>query len=247
MSRVVLFGGTAEGREIAEFCEKNRIPVLICVATEYGAKLLPKAECIAVQAGRMEAEAMAELLRKEDCPLVIDATHPYAQIVSRNIQNACGMTNTVYRRVVRPQEDLTDCHVCGTIEEMIAFLREHNGNILLTLGSKLLPVFTKVKDYPRRCAVRLLPSGREEAIRLGFLPERILTGTGPFTEEETIDHLRQFEAKILVTKESGARGGFSEKIRAAKACGALPLVLARPVEEDGVTINEVCRELETML
>ena len=42
MCRVILFGGTEEGREIAELLADKGVPSLVCVATEYGAAALPK-------------------------------------------------------------------------------------------------------------------------------------------------------------------------------------------------------------
>ena len=246
MRRAVLFAGTGEGREIAEFCERKRIPILVCVATEYGASLLPQSKTVTVRTGRMDEREMTELFWKETAPLVIDATHPYAELVSRNLRKACEETGKQYRRVLRRSENMTGCVVCRTVEEVIEKLNDNEKPILLTVGSKLLPQFTQVKDYDKRCAVRLLPSGVETALHFGFLPERIISGKGPFSEEETIEQLRRFQAKILVTKESGQRGGFREKIQAANACGALPLVLARPAEETGSSLEEICKELEAM-
>lgn len=42
------------------------------------------------------------MLQMED-GLVIDATHPYAQVVTENIEAACERTGTAYLRVVRQE------------------------------------------------------------------------------------------------------------------------------------------------
>ena len=49
MSEMLIFGGTTEGRELAEFCDKRNIPVSICVTTDYGARLLPKSRNIKIK------------------------------------------------------------------------------------------------------------------------------------------------------------------------------------------------------
>ena len=36
MDKILLFAGTTEGRNLAEFLEKNQIPTEVCVATQYG-------------------------------------------------------------------------------------------------------------------------------------------------------------------------------------------------------------------
>ena len=41
MYKVLLFGGTVEGRTVAEYLNENKIPSMVCVATEYGESLLP--------------------------------------------------------------------------------------------------------------------------------------------------------------------------------------------------------------
>ena len=40
MHKIVLFGGTTEGRLLTEFLSQNKIPSIVCVATEYGEKVL---------------------------------------------------------------------------------------------------------------------------------------------------------------------------------------------------------------
>ena len=36
----LVFAGTSEGRQLAEFFQKNQIPALFCVATAYGLSLI---------------------------------------------------------------------------------------------------------------------------------------------------------------------------------------------------------------
>ncbi len=40
MYKVIVFAGTTEGYEISRFLVKTRVPVLACVATEYGSRSL---------------------------------------------------------------------------------------------------------------------------------------------------------------------------------------------------------------
>ena len=41
MNKILLFGGTGEGRALAEWLLAEGIPHTVCVATEYGETLLP--------------------------------------------------------------------------------------------------------------------------------------------------------------------------------------------------------------
>ena len=42
MSEVLIFGGTTEGRLLAEFCAAKGIRAAVSVTTGYGAELLPR-------------------------------------------------------------------------------------------------------------------------------------------------------------------------------------------------------------
>ena len=90
---VILFAGTTEGRILANWLdEQSGVTGIVCVATEYGAELLEEEmslKHLTVHCGRLDEGAMEAFLKKESPSLVIDATHPYAQVVTANIRKAC--------------------------------------------------------------------------------------------------------------------------------------------------------------
>ena len=45
---VVIFGGTSEGRELAEYAEARHIPVLVSVVSGYGESLLRESDLVQV-------------------------------------------------------------------------------------------------------------------------------------------------------------------------------------------------------
>ena len=98
-SELLIFAGTTEGRELAECLDQQGVPAHICVATDYGATLLREHTSIhQIHVGRLDAEAMAALIREFGIRRVVDATHPYAVEATRNIENACQQTETAYLR-----------------------------------------------------------------------------------------------------------------------------------------------------
>jgi precorrin-2 dehydrogenase/sirohydrochlorin ferrochelatase/precorrin-6A/cobalt-precorrin-6A reductase len=61
---------------------------------------------------------------------------------------------------------------------------------------------------------------------------------GPFSHEMNVATIKTRNISALVTKESGAAGGFPEKLSAAKACGAKLIVIRRPEEKsEGVSVE----------
>lgn len=63
--KVVVFGGTSEGRRLAEAFWGSGLSLHICVATEYGAGLLPHGGNVHIHTGRMGAEEMERFLGEE--------------------------------------------------------------------------------------------------------------------------------------------------------------------------------------
>lgn len=240
MCELLIFGGTTEGRELAQFCCESGISTAVSVATEYGGGLLPQHKDIHVFTGRLDNAEMAVLIKRIDCRAVIDATHPYATEVTENIKLACAETGTPYHRLLRSNMSLEGCIGAADMNEVTELLSRCGGNILSTLGSKELPKLTAVKDFRERVWARVLPAENIVGFctSLGFAAEHIIAEKGPFTVEQNIEHIKLSGAEMLLTKESGAAGGFPEKLKAAGICGIRAIVLMRP-QEEGSTMEEI--------
>ena len=185
MCKVIVFAGTTEGRQIAEFLEKRQVSAHICVATEYGEQLLGDNKHLEISHERFNQGQMEELILKNHKPLVIDATHPYAAEVTKNIQSACENTGVEYLRVLRENQDssdLGDCVYVETVEAAVDYLQETKGNILATTGSKEAVKYTALSDFENRVFLRVLslPSVVEECARLGFQGRNLFCMQGQF-------------------------------------------------------------------
>ena len=240
MCELLIFGGTTEGRELARYCCETGIRAAVSVATEYGGEMLPRNKLLRILAGRLDCAAMIKLMKELWCTTVIDATHPYAEEVTANILRACRETGISCHRLLRSPSALPECLKAEDMDGLIKLIDGCGGNVLSTLGSKELPKLTEVRDYRKRIWVRALPtdSVREMCRELGFPEEHLILEKGPFSVEQNIAHIKLSGAELLVTKESGAAGGFPEKAEAAEYCGAGLAVLLRPREE-GCTMEEI--------
>ena len=247
MCRVLIFGGTTEGRKLAEYCAENGIVAAVSVATEYGAELLPESGCVKKLVGRLDEAGIKKLISSMKCEAVIDATHPYAEEVTKNINAACESLGTSHYRLIRSSEKLSDCIMAADMNEAVDILSSSDKTVLSTLGSKEMPRLAEVCGYHERIWIRALPveEVRSSCIRLVFSEDKLILEKGPFTVEQNIAHIKMSGAGILVTKESGAAGGFPEKLEAARKCGTEVIVLARPAET-GCGFEEVIKILEAM-
>ena len=102
--RLVIFGGTTEGRVLAEKAAALKIPVIVSVSTEYGAELLKENAFLTVHQGNLTEEEMEQLLLSWQAELCMDATHPYAELVTKNVRKACEKLALPYFRILRKEE-----------------------------------------------------------------------------------------------------------------------------------------------
>ena len=247
MSRILIFAGTTEGRLLAEFLNRQKVSACVCVATEYGGQLLEENEYLEVSHTRLNQEEMCQLIREKGIQRTVDATHPYAAEVSANIKGACEETGCEYIRLLRSQTHLSEeTMICvESVDEAVEFLKETEGNILATTGSKELHKYTAIPEFADRVFARVLstPEVAQHCAGLGFTGKHLICMQGPFSEELNTALLKQFDARWLVTKEAGKNGGYEEKIRAAKNAGAKVVLVGRPVKESGMSLEEVERYL----
>lgn len=245
MYKAIVFAGTTEGNEISHFLSANKVPVLVCVATEYGLKSLEKNAFLTVQAKRLDRDQMQQLFDREKPEMVLDATHPYAAEVTANIYAACQNTGVTYVRILREKGAHKEAVYVENTQEAAEYLMRTTGNILLTTGSKELSVFTKIPQYQNRVFARVLslPSVIETCRALGFEGRNLIAMQGPFSKELNTATLKQYDCRYLVTKDSGKAGGFEEKVQAAAECGVVPVIIGRPLQEEGLSVKECKRML----
>lgn len=256
MCRILIFGGTTEGRLLAEYCHQQEIEAYVSVVSGYGADLLPESEYLHVLSGRMAGEAMEGFMKRAAIRAVFDATHPYAAEATRNIKEACGRARVSYLRVTResaaaenPGGDsgkgpaaafASQVVYVHSVEEAVCYLKDREGDILVTTGSKELAAYTALPGYEERLYVRVLPScaAISACEDIGIRGKRIIAMQGPFSEEMNRAMMRQLGVRYLVTKEAGTAGGFLEKLSAAEALSVTAVVIGRPLEErDGITLD----------
>ena len=241
MSELCVFAGTTEGRRLLEFLAGQEMRALACVATDYGETLVPRADNIEVSARRMDGNEMRALFSGRRFDAVIDATHPFATVVSENIAGACAATGTEYLRLNRCDSASDgDAVIVDSIQAAADFLAAHPGNALLATGSKELKPYTTVEDYQQRFWPRVLPmpSSLEACAAAGFAPAHIIAMQGPFSVDMNAAMLKAIRAQWLVTKDSGDSGGYMDKLKAAKLAGARCVVIGRPGQADGKTFAE---------
>lgn len=119
---VLIFGGTTEGRNLCSFLLEKGAKVTLSVATDYGKKLILPQENLVINAKRMNEGEIAAFLKENSFDYVVDTTHPYADIATKNIKAACGAVNAKYMRLTREVSDCASLTLVKTAEEAARLL-----------------------------------------------------------------------------------------------------------------------------
>ena len=114
MKEILIFAGTTEGRELSECLAVAGIAHTICVATEYGEIVLKEHPLAKVHKGRMNQEEMKSYIEAGGYEAVVDATHPYAEVVTENIKNAMQDMDIPYLRLKR-ESNVTSSYEKNTL------------------------------------------------------------------------------------------------------------------------------------
>lgn len=235
--KLAVFGGTGEGRQLAQALADLGHDICLFVATDYGAQVAQASHGFAVHSQRLDQAAMVTILRDKGFDAVVDASHPFARLVTENLTEACQGAKLAYYRYLRPRPQAAsgDVHYFDDAAACADYLAEamakELGNVFLTLGSKALADFQQLdKD---RIYLRIIPmvQSLQQALDCGYSPQRIVCMQGPFSQEMNRVMFQESRTRWMVTKDSGKEGGLAEKIRAAQEAGAISLILKRPQEE----------------
>lgn len=228
---ILILGGTSDSIIIANKIKEQYNNIILSTATEYGRETAKNNFNGEVIFGRKDKNELNDFCLSNNINLIIDATHPYATIISENAIEVSNELNIKYIRYERPiiNKDYSKYIVCESYEEAGKILDSMEGNILLTTGSKDVQVILEPIRDTSRVYIRVLPQSKvlEKLENLNMGLDQIIAMKGPFSKEFNKALMRQINCKIVVTKESGSRGNIDEKLEAANECNVLVVLIKR--------------------
>jgi len=238
LTRVLVLGGTAEGRAVAEGCAGLAgIEAVSSLAGRTTAPLLPPGP---VRIGGFGGvPGLVDFLRSERIAAIVDATHPFAARMTANAVAAAavaGVPLLVLRRPGWTEAPGDDWHRVASIGAAAALVPKLGERVLLTTGRQTIAAFAEV-DACWFLARSVEPPAPPVPARLEVLLDR-----GPFTLEGERSLLAARQIDVLVTKDSG---GPAPKLAAAREVGiAVVLVDRPPVPAAARTVADVPGALE---
>lgn len=252
---ILVLAGTKDGRDLADSLVSTGLKVMVSVVSGYGQELIANNE-ITVNARPLNAEQLVSLITNHGIKAIVDATHPYAVNVSKNAMDVSGALGLKYIRYERPVISLPKYHKLELVNDYEAAAKKAAiaGHVVfLTTGSRMLSTF---KNEPalknHRLIARVLPDPVviKECFDLGFSPRDIIAMQGPFSHDLNLILFREFNADVIVTKNSGKLGGSDTKVSAAIELGLPIIIIDRPkIQYSEVVYNchDVIRSLTEVI
>ncbi len=190
--------------------------------------------------GAMEEPEMVALCKEHNIRLIIDAAHPFAVNLHRNVVNLAvqiGVPVIRYERIYPPHDE--DLVWCKDYDDAISQMKAHDVSHLLALTG--VNTIAKLRDFweSHECWFRIL--NRDESLagaqKAGFSTDHLVY----YEKDDTAALIERLHPQAIITKESGLSGGFTEKVEAARQAGVKVFVVKRPdyPTDDGVTIEHV--------
>lgn len=227
---VLLLGGTAEARRLADQLVATGVPVVTSLAGDVTDLTLPAG---AVRVGGFGgAPGLAAYLRDQGVSAVVDATHPFAAQITANAAVACGETGVALVRLSRPgwsgRPDAASWHWVDSLAQAREAAQALGGRVFLATGRQTLREFVGWTD--RYVLVRVVDAP-EFAVPATW---EVLRARGPFDRAAERELLGSRGIDVLVTKDSG--GATDAKLDAAAELGVAVVIVRRPVLPVGVAV-----------
>lgn len=227
--RVLLLGGTFEASKLADLLAgQSGISSMMSFAGRTTALRAPK---IPYRIGGFGGpDGLQAYLEAERIDVLVDATHPFAEQISRHAAIAAAGANIPLIVLARPAwvaqpgdhwRDVADMPGAAT-----AIGREPR-RVFLTIGRLQIGAFAAAPQH-----FYLIRTIEPLTLPPNLPHHRVIHGRGPFAIEAEEKLLREEAIDVLVTRNSGGEATFA-KLRAARHLGLPVVMVARPQQASG--------------
>jgi len=244
--RLLILGGTGEARALAEGAAAAYPGRLDVVSSLAGRLSKPPVLPGSVRVGGFGGAAgLARYLSEESIDMVVDATHPFAQVISANAAQACqdaGVVRLVLARAASQRPEGLRWIEADDLAHAARLLPAPARRVFLAVGRLGLAAFSGLENT--WFLVRLVEAPEDP---LPFSNYTVVTGRPPESQEEERKLLSTQAIDAMVIKDSG---GGEAKIAAARKLDVTVVAVRRPAPPPGESrakVDEVLAWIEARL
>jgi precorrin-6A/cobalt-precorrin-6A reductase len=233
--KILILGGTIDARMLAErLASRLDLDVTLSLA---GRTASPARQPVPVRIGGFGGAAgLAAHLLRERIGVLIDATHPYADVISANAVAAAGESGVRFIALRRPPwvaaagDHWTEVN---NVSEAVEALGKSPRRVFVALGRNELAPFVAAPQH-----IYLIRSVDPVDPPLPLPRAIYVTARGPFTEAEDRALMAAHWIDVVVAKNSGGSATYG-KIAAARAVGVEVIMLRRPPVPEAPSVATV--------
>ncbi len=244
--------GTSEGKKILKMMNRYTDQIVVSTATEYGGELLKEYKVAHLNTKPLDKDGLIDLIKSFNIEVLVDASHPYATEVSKNAMQSAKDSGIAYIRYEREgvlsSSDYKNIIKIQGYNELKEVLEKIDGNILNTTGSRNVGNILKL-NCRNRIIHRILPSSKilQEVLDLGVDVQDVIAIKGPIGYELNKGFIDQYDAKAIITKDSGTAGGTLEKLQSAIDRNIKLIVIDKPKMNYGDTFYNEAELVEHLI
>jgi len=232
--RILILGGTAEALELARLLAADaRFQATLSLAGRTSAPRLPPIDSRIGGFGGVEG--LVSWLRSHGTEAVIDATHPFADLMSANVVAATAALRLPLGSIVRPAWTRVAGDDWLSVRDAVSAalaLGEAPRRVFLTVGRLELPQFAAAPQH-------LYLARTIEGVDGMVLPPRLelLRDRGPFALADEVALMRHHRIEVVVSKNSGGPATYA-KIEAARLLALPVIMIERPAKACGHALDD---------
>ena len=225
---ILVFGGTTEGKKVATLLQRKAMPFVYSTKTNIA---FPETTIASYRHGALDRKQLKEYLTENNIKLIINASHPFAEllhntiaIVAENLQ----IPVIRFGRQLLPKTENSLISYVDSYDEGLALLHENHKLLALTgvqSIKRLQPWWQQHTTY-----FRILNRLGSIAIAAesNFPKEQLILGLPSADLESEISLIAEKNINIILTKETGNSGFLSTKIEAALQTNTQIIIIRQP-------------------
>ncbi|WP_431167217.1 precorrin-6A/cobalt-precorrin-6A reductase [Tenacibaculum halocynthiae] len=225
---ILVFGGTTEGKKVATLLQEKSMPFVYSTKTNIP---FQENKIASYRHGALNEKQLESYLIKNDVKLIVNASHPFAEVLHNTIAR---VAESLQIPVIRFGRKL----LSKTINPLVSYVNTYDDACDLLEKHQVILALTGVQSIKRlkpwwqkqSIFFRILnrPESLAIAAESNFPDEQLILGLPSADLKKEIDLINTKSIDLILTKETGNSGFLSTKINAALKTNTQIIIITQP-------------------